>query len=215
MKISIKTFQELHTISQTELPELEKSILLIRALTGKNEVEIDRMKTSKFNALCRKVQQTFELMHEDMMNDKPKRIVRTNGRLYQLNYEIAKTPMNAGRYVEIATFSNDIIGNLHKIMATMATPLKMSWKGYVPETRVDYMMHERIANDMLHLEFKVAYHSALFFWAVFSKSIQNSHNYFLSIAEDKNQMNQLLIDLQNILDGFTQPNWLRTLKISV
>lgn len=212
MKLTIQMFQELDQVSKLELDEIEKSQMLIRVLTGKPVHELENMPVKKYNALCKRINEAFNLQNDEMMKAKPKNLIKTNGRWYWLNYDIAKPPMNAGRYVELATFSDDFIGNLHKIMATMATPVRFTWRGFKPEQK---RSHEEIANDMLQLEFKHAYHSAVFFWGVFSKSILNSRNYFLSIAKDKKQMEQVLKDLQNISDGFTPARWYQNLKISV
>jgi len=147
-----------------------------------------------------------------MNADKPKQIVKVNGNWYFLNYEITKKPMTAGRYVETATFSSDIIGNLHKIIATMANPMEWTWKG-LRIKKYDALDHERISNDMLQMDFSVAYHSALFFYAVFSKSMKASSNYFQSLVENKTETKNLMTDLSNLMDGFITVNWYKNLKI--
>jgi len=48
-----------------------------------------------------------------------------NGTWYWINYDIAK--LDAGRYVETATFGVDLLDNLHKLMATMVVPMKWTW----------------------------------------------------------------------------------------
>ena len=213
MKITIEKFQELYDISQREGTELEKSTLLVQCLTGKTEEEVNKMPVFKFNKLCRKINSAFTQFTTSMDLKKPKNIVKANGRYYWLNYEMAKPPMNAGKYIEIATFSSDIIGNLHRIMATISTPMHFSWKGLVlTEGEKD---HEKISEDMLHLDFGIAYHSCLFFYAVSSKSIQNSSTYFKSISTNKIQMEEVLTNLSEVLDGYITAKWYRNLKVSV
>jgi len=221
MKLTIKKFQELHQISLFECDEMEKSIMLVKTLTGKSDKEIDEMPVSKYNKLCKKINEAFELENEKMLNDKPRNLVRANGNWYWLNYDIAMPPMNAGKYVEIAEFTKDTIGNLHKIMATMATPVKLTIFGFKKKCEVDYTNHEKIANDMLEMEFKNAYHSAVFFWAVFTKSIQNFRNYFQSIqnnqkenqTEQVNLVDTALMNLQQISVGFIKAKWYQNLKV--
>lgn len=212
MKLTIEKFQELYQISGMEMDELEKSILLVQVLTGKSKDEVEAMPLAKFNKLCLKITNAFEGLNKKLNADKPKQIVKVNGNWYFLNYEITKKPMTAGRYVETATFSSDIIGNLHKIMATMANPMEWTWKG-LRLKKYDALDHERISNDMLQMDFSVAYHSALFFYALFSKSMKASSNYFQSLMENKTEAKNLMTDLSNLMDGFITANWYKNLKI--
>jgi hypothetical protein len=210
MRISIHKFQELYKISQYNVNEIERASLLVQCLTGKSEHEINKMNINKFNKLCNNINAEFEILSKKMDAEKPKQIVKANGRFYWLNYDMAKKPNNAGKYVELATFSEDIVGNLHKIMATMATPLKFSFKGMVKTERD----HADIANDMLHLDFKVAYHASVFFWAVFSESIMSLKGYLEAQTEKKKELTDILNHFQSLSDGFTTAKWYQNLKVS-
>jgi hypothetical protein len=209
MKLTIQKFQELYQISTMEIDEIDKSILLVACITNKKKEDIETMNIDKFNMLCKSINEKMNL--EGIVNDnaKPKQYVRVKGRWYFLNYEIGKAPMNTGRYVEVATYSDDTIGNLHKIMATMATPLKWSWKGLVIDNKKN---HKQISEDMLQLDFNVAYHAGVFFYALFTKSIKNSITYFTSIS-DKAQVQRLMQNLVGVLDGFITAKWYQNLKI--
>lgn len=209
LKLTIRKFQELFSISQMETDEITKSSLLVQCLTNKTEAEIDRMKPETFGKLCKKINQSFELVSNKINNSKPKSYVRVNGNLYFLNYDITKSPMNAGRYVEVATFSDNIIANLHLIMASMANPVK-----WFKIQKHDSVSHDKIANDMLEMDFEVAYHSAVFFYAVFTKSIQNLHNYLASQTEKKEELKEAMENFKRISDGYITPRWLVNLKIS-
>jgi hypothetical protein len=211
MRISIRKFQELYNISQIETDELSKSCLLLQCLTGKSEEEINKMSISSYNKLCKIVNDSFDKLHKTNMERKPKQFIWIKKKLYMLNYDLAKPPMNSGRYVEIATFSDDIIGNLHRIMATMCTPLKLTWKGF-RQVKLESNAHEKLAEILLDMDFYDAYHSGVFFWAVFTKSIQNSRTYFKSITDGEIVMEQVLGNLKSHMDGCTMPNWYLTLK---
>jgi hypothetical protein len=141
-----------------------------------------------------------------MENDKPRNMVYVNGCFYKLNYDLTKKPNNSGTYVELATFSEDIIGNLHKIMASMVTPLKLTWKGLKEKE------HERVAEDMLELDFSVAYHACVFFWAVFVKSIVASKDYMMNQTNQKELLETELMNFKGRLDGFTTAKWFQNLK---
>lgn len=212
MKISVKKFQELYSISNIEANDAEKSSLLVQCLTGKSQAEVDKMPIGKYNELCQKINREFAKYTGEMNLGKPKNWVWVKGTLYFLNFDIAKPPMNAGKYVEVATFSNDIIGNIHLIMATMATPMKLTWRGFKPKKNKN---HEQIAADMLDMDFGVVYHSCLFFYAVFTKSIQNSITYFKTIAVDGAKVEEVVQNLCETLDGSVMAKWYQNLKISV
>jgi hypothetical protein len=208
MKMTIKKFQELYEITLKELDELEKSTLLVQCFTGLSIEKVNKMSIKRFNKLCGIVNKQFEVINKNMENDKPRNIVYANGCFYKLNYDLTKKPNNSGTYVELATFSEDIVGNLHKIMASMVTPLKLTWKGLKEKD------HERVAEDMLELDFNVAYHACVFFWAVFTKSIIASKDYLLNQSMNQKELLETeLMNFKNHLDGFTTVKWLQNLKV--
>jgi hypothetical protein len=208
MKVTISKFQELYKISLMDINEAEKSALLVQEFTGLSESQVNKMPLKKFNTLCAKINKKFEAYGVELDNKKPSKYVAVKGRLYLLEYDLAKPPMNAGRYVELATYSEDVIGNLHKIMATMCTPLKFTLKGLKRKEK----NHRQVAEDMLDIDFEVAYHSAVFFYAVFSKSIQASVTYFKTIATDSAKVEEVLTNLAEFTDGFITAKWYRNLK---
>jgi hypothetical protein len=211
MKISVQKFQELYSISNIEANEAEKSSLLVQCYTGKNESEIEKLPIGKYNELCQKINNEFKKFAGEMSKNKPKKKIWLKNKLYFVSYDLAKPPMNAGKYVEIATFSDDVVGNLHKIMATMLTPAKLTINGLKPKAKKD---HVKIANDCLQMEFATAYNCALFFYAVFSKSIQNSLIYFKSITPQDREVEQVVKNLCEVLAGSTMDTWCQNLKVS-
>jgi hypothetical protein len=208
MKVTISKFQELYKISLMDINEAEKSALLIQEFTGMSEAQVNKMPLKKFNSLCKSINEKFEAYGKELDEKKPQKYVAVKGRLYLLEYDLAKPPMNAGRYVELATYSDDVIGNLHKIMATMCTPLKFTFKGLKRKEK----NHRQVAEDMLDIDFEVAYHSAVFFYAVFSKSIQASSIYFKTIATDSAKVDKVLTNLAEFTDGFITAKWYQNLK---
>jgi hypothetical protein len=212
MKISIGKFQELYNISQIEGTEVEKSMLLVQCLTGKTQEQVDAMPEKKRTKLVDNINGAFQEFNKQTEKSKSKSIIKLNGNWYRLNYNLAKPPMNAGKYVEIATFSQDIIGNMNRIMATMCTPVKFTFKGFVNTNKeID---HSKLSDEMLDYDFAAAYQSCVFFYAVFSKSIQNSPIYFKSITPMKNQMETILMNLHEVMVGYITQRWFQNLKIS-
>ena len=212
MKISIEKFQELYNISQIEGTDGEKSTLLVQCLTGKSEEEVNKMNDDKKKKLVNDINNAFQEFNTKTEIGKPKSIIRLNGKWYRLNYDLAKPPMNAGKYVELATFSQDIISNMHRILATMCTPVRLTLNGFV-DKNIE-LNHSKMSNEFLQFDFAAGYQSCVFFYAVFSKSIQNSPIYFKSISMNQNQMQVILTNLQEVMDGYIMRKWLQTLKIS-
>jgi hypothetical protein len=211
MKLTIIKFQELYSISQSGLSEIDMATRLVQCFTGKSEDEIDGMQVSKFNKLCTEVQTLFNL-HES----RPYKYLQANGNWYRINFDITK--MTAGRYVEVTTFSKDIINNLHKVMASICTPVKITWMGF-KELPYDALKHEDYANDMLDAPFYKAYQSMLFFSAVFRELIRSSRGFLVSQMKAEGVSEKIAVraleDLQTILDGSIQPKWLKSWKVAV
>lgn len=209
MKVTISKFQELYKISIQEINEVEKSALLVQEFTGLSEERINKMPLKKFNKVCAQITKQFDIYGKELDNKKPQKYVAVKGRLYLLDYDLAKPPMNAGKYVELATYSEDVIGNLHKIMATMCTPVKLTFRGLKKKEKI----HSQVAEDMLDIDFEIAYQSAVFFYAVFSKSIQSLTTYFQTIAPQEKKVAQVLMNLAEYTDGFINAKWYKNLKV--
>lgn len=210
MKISIEKFQQLFKVSQVEMDELDKAILLVKILSGKSDFEINKMRASDFNKQCVKIKKAFDIYNSELMNDKPKNIIKANGKWYFINLDIKD--LNAGRYIEIATYMNDVVGNLHKIMASMCIPMKWSLKGLVAD-KFSASKHQQYADDMLQADFSVAYHCAVFFYAVLMESMKNLLTYGNKQGEQIAERLQRI--LGNYMVGSIQPRWLANLKLSV
>lgn len=211
-KMTIKMFQDLFTISQMEMEEIDKSILLVQAYTGKSEFEINKMSVKKFNRLCLNIKNAFDEVGKQMTKGKVKNLIKANGKWYWLNFEINE--MTAGRYVETATFGADVVGNLHKLMATMCTPMKWSWKGLVLDKYVAEN-HSKYADDMLQADFNHCYQACVFFYAVFNESMKALQCSLEGSQTEKEVLNQHLTNFKSLMDGCITPSWLVNLKISV
>jgi hypothetical protein len=207
MKVTISKFQELYRISLMELSDLEKSSLFVQALTGYSLDKVDAMDIKSYEKLCNKVAKSFNAFSGKIEKGSPKKWVKANGRIYTIEYDINK--MDSGKYVEMASFSQDMIGNLHKIIATMSTPIRFGIKGIVKVERD----HEEIANDMLDLDFETGYKMSVFFCEVSKDSIKTLPSYLSNQEEMLVAVH--LKDSSRHLDGYIMPNWLQNLKVSV
>ena len=210
--MTVEQFQKLNKVHELDLPEEDKSKLYVKALTGYTDGEINQMQIKKFNKLCAKVHTAFLSKNYDLQNRKPRKYNIANGRIYRFNYELKMPPNNAGKYIEIATYSADLIGNLHLILATMATPIK-----WFRAVKAEAWHHEQIANDMKKLDFAVAYNAVVFFCEVFRKSIMALQPFSVGMTAKtipEAEANKILLGLQKTLDGFTTPKWYQNLKES-
>ena len=204
--MTIKQFQELYYVATSDDMDFDKSIKMVGIVTGKTPEQVERMSMIKFNFLCGMVHRQFKIFEKDLMKGKPKKIFRVGKRFYRINYDVTKC--KSSTYVEVSTFSTDIIQNLHKIMASIVTPVKFKWGRWVE--------HEELASDLEQMDFEVAYHAAVFFYTLFNVSMRVIQPYLVSemtkkgIAKEKAE--EILMTSQNILDGFIMPRWSLTSK---
>ena len=204
--MTIKQFQELYYVATSDDMDFDKSIKMVGIVTGKTPEQVERMSMIKFNFLCGMVHRQFKIFEKDLMKGKPKKIFRVGKRFYKINYDVTKC--KSSTYVEVSTFSTDIIQNLHKIMASIVTPVKFKWGRWVE--------HEELASDLEQMDFEVAYHAAVFFYTLFNVSMRVIQPYLVSemtkkgIAKEKAE--EILMTSQNILDGFIMPKWSQTSK---
>ena len=203
--MTIKTFQELHYIATGEDSDFDKSVKMVACLTGITPDKVDAMPMRKFNYYCRQIAKKFEVIGKKMHTGKPRSWVFVRGRFYRLQYDARK--INAGKYVEALTFNNDVVQNLHKIMATIAVPVNCRGK-------VVKRDHDLIAADMEHLDFEVAYQCAVFFYLLYRVSMKVSLPYLVQQAvrqgADRQMTERALTDFISITDGFAMPNWYQT-----
>ena len=211
--MTVEQFQKLNKVYELDLPEEQKATLYVKALTGYSDGQISQMHIKKFNKLCAKVNTAFAAKNFNFQNRNPRKYNIANGRIYRFNYDLKMPPNNAGKYIEVATYSADLINNLHLILATMATPIK-----WFRAVKSEAWQHEKIANDMKKLDFAVAYNAVVFFCEVSRKSIMDLQPFLVEMTAKtipEAEANKILLGLQKTLDGFTMQKWYQNLKESV
>lgn len=207
MKITIRQFQALDMISNSNLDDFDKSIEIVKLFTGMSQKRIELMNAKKFNRICSVIFKQINSWNEGVLKGKPKKIISVRGKLYKLEYDILK--MTAGKYVEGVTFLKDQTANLHKVLASMATPLRWTWRG-LKEIPVKAEDHQRLSEIMLDAEYEDIYHALVFFYAVF-KGLQKNLDTSGS-PEVESRVAQLLMRLTDYGDGFTKPAWYQNMK---
>ena len=204
--MTIKQFQELYYVATSEDMDFDKSIKMVGIVTGKTPDQVEKMSMRKFNILCGAVHNHFKIFEKDLMKGKPKKIIRVGRKFYRINYDVTKC--KSSTYVEVSTFSTDIIQNLHKIMASICTPVRFKWGRWIE--------HEELSSDLEQMNFEVAYHAAVFFYTLFNVSMQVIQPYLINEmmgkGMKKEEAQEMLTTSQSILDGFTMPRWSQTSK---
>ncbi|MFN5250887.1 MAG: hypothetical protein ACK5DE_07545 [Bacteroidota bacterium] len=212
MKVTIQTFQQLNNIAQSDLEDVDKAIEFVRIFTGKTAEQIDKMNVKKFNKLCKKVLDIFENSMQKVNDAKPSNWMWVKGKLFYINYNIAE--ISANKYVETAIFSQNLIDNLHKVMATMVYETEWTWKG-IKVKPYDSSKHARISEYMLQADFRHCYHVAVFFYQLLRNSIVSLKPYMEAEAENPEKVEGALIDFIETMDGLPMPKWCQNLKVSV
>ena len=212
MKLTIQRFQQLNNIAQSDLDDVDKAIEFVRIFTGKTPEEVDKMNVKKFNRLCKKVLDIFENSMQKVNDDKPSNWLWVGTKLFYINYDIAE--LSANKYVETAIFSQNLIDNLHKVMATMVYETEWTWKG-IKVKPYDSSKHAKISDLMLKADFKHCYHVAVFFYQLLRNSILSLKPFMEAEAKNPQAVEKALTDFTEIMDGLPMPKWCQNLKISV
>ena len=207
--MTIKQFQELYFIAQNKEYDFDKSIKMVGVITGQTPEQIETMPMGKFNKVCQRIQKEFYVFDKNLLKGKPNKLIFVKGRFYRINYKVDKKPITAGKYVEVLTFGTNIVENLHKVMASIVTPVTFMGKPYHRE-------HDEIASDMESVNFEAAYHAAVFFYTQYQVSMQLIQPYLMKELKARGakmvEAEGMLNNLSNILDGFTMPRWSENMR---
>jgi len=210
--ISVWQYQNIiKTLANKQDDEIEKSFKLIGIVYNMTENQVDSLTQAEYKAKLKECD-----FLNTMPEGKPVKIIKVNGKRYRFIYDVTKMPF--GRYVESKAFVGDIYGNLHKLGATMVMPQKRNWLGLWVDDKYDASKHEDYADDILQANFQDVYFSLVFFYQVYRNWIEVTRGYLvakmITTGQTKEQCNQVVANLCNILDGIIQPNLLPTTKIS-
>lgn len=208
--ISVQQFLDVYRLSL--IPDIDDITRLERAvciLFDKTEKQVDEMRMGDFNALSAQV--AFVLTEE--VPGKAHRFIKANGKKYRVTYSPSK--LRHRQYVEVGTFGEKPIDNMHLVLASIVEPV--TWYGKkLPNKAAD---HESIANDLLQARVVDVYHSAVFFCKLYVNLISNIRGYLeqqLVIqkkAPTPEIASQMITALINAMVGFIPPKNFRILKV--
>jgi hypothetical protein len=206
--ITIRQFQELAQIEKSAGDDFDIKVAKVAHLEGKTLADMDQLSIGQLNDLFRKYADLFN----EVAPDKTMREWYKDGIKYKLIADIRD--INAGQYNELIHFSKggDIVGNLHRLMATLVMPLERKYFRWVP-TKKD---HAKVSDIMLDAPFHLCLKSAVFFCKVFMESLKNLSP-FLAQELMKEGMTRLealeaMEGLCSLMDGILTPSKLPTLR---
>lgn len=206
-KINVFQYQQMFPVLQEDDP-LEQTIKLIAIVNGWTENQVNSLNIKRFNEERAKL----SFLEQDI-GGKPKKYLKIKNKRYKCVYDVRKLP--SARYIESKVFSQDFVGNLHKIAASMVIPMKRTILGW-REDKYDASKHEEYAQDMLEAKIQDIYQSVVFFYHVYRNWMEVSRDYLISKMKGmtREQAEKEVQNLFNILDGNIPPKLLPTSTIS-
>lgn len=208
-KINVFQYQQLIPALGIDDPT-DQNMRLIAILNGWTDNQVDSLSVQEYAKEKAKLG-----FLNDSIEGKPVKVIKVNGKRYKCVYDIRKLP--SGRYIESKVFSQDLVGNLHKIAASMVIPMKKTIFGW-KEGKYDASKHEQYAEDMLEARFIDVYHSIVFFYQVYRNWMEVTKDYLITkmmeVGKSHSEAKKEVQNLLNILDGNIVPKLLPTSTIS-
>ena len=199
------------TNPEKDWTELDKEVKQLAVISGLTEYQIDSLSIETL----KEMRQDLAFLDEPI-EGKPVDFIVVNGRRYRMNYDIKNMP--AARYIESKVFSQDTLGNLHKIAASMVMPQKKTWFGKWIDDKYDASKHEDYAADMQEANFIHVYHSLVFFYQVYRNWIEVSRDYMkaemMKAGMTATQADSVVLLLCESTGGIIPPSLLPNTKIS-
>ena len=203
---------------QRDLNEVDANAEIISILAGVPMEEVDRLKLSEYQRI---LDHAAHILGDIPEAAPVKRVKLPGWGTFGIQYQVSD--IDAGQYNEILSFSkveNGSIVNLHKILATLAFPVKRNrWGHWVAGPR-DTKHHGEIAQAFQDVPFLTAYAAGVFFYLIFKGYWGTSRIYLQSQLKGKmpaariQEVDRVMMDFSQISDGFMPPvKWPR-LKIS-
>ena len=202
---SINVFQYQQLIPALGIDDpTDQNMRLIAILNGWTENQVDSLSVEDYAKEKAKIG-----FLSDEIQGKPVKVIKVNGKRYKCIYDVRKLP--SGRYIESKVFSQDLVGNLHKLAASMVIPMKKTIFGWKLDT-YDASKHEEYSNDMLEARFVDVYHSIVFFYQVYRNWMEVTKDFLIAkmmeMGKSHSEAKKEVQNLLNILDGSIAPRLL-------
>lgn len=212
--LTVWQYQQIYPI--VTKPEKDWTMLdveskLVGILHNLTDTQVDSLSVAEFN----KLKVTLNFL-DDKIEGKPVKYTEVNGKRYKFIYDVQQ--IKAARYIETKVFSTDLVGNLHKLAASMVMPQRKTWYGKWVDDKYDASKHSEYADDLQGANFMHVYQSIVFFYQVYRNWIEVSQAYLVKEMTNKGmtleQAQEVVLILCSTLDGSIAPNLLPTTKIS-
>ena len=212
-ELTVWQYQQIYPIvtkPEKDWTTLDVESKLVGILHNLTDTQVDSLSVGEFN----KLKVTLNFL-DDKIEGKPVKYTEVNGKRYKFIYDVQQ--IKAARYIETKVFSTDLVGNLHKLAASMVMPQRKTWWGKWVNDKYDAAKHSEYAEDLQGANFMHVYHSIVFFYQVYRNWIEVSKDYL--VQEMMNQGMTMDLALKGVqilcdtLDGSIAPNLLPTTKI--
>ena len=213
-ELTVWQYQQIYPIvtkPEKDWTTLDVESKLVGIIFNLTDTQVDSLSVKQFNNL----KATLDFL-DDKIEGKPVKYTEVNGKRYRFIYDVQQ--IKAARYIETKVFSTDLVGNLHKLSASMVMPQRKTWWGKWVDDKYDAAKHSQYAEDLQGAKFMHVYQSVVFFYQVYRNWIEVSQAYLVQEMTSKGmsleQAKEVVQILCSTLDGSIAPNLLPTTKIS-
>jgi hypothetical protein len=212
--LTVWQYQQIYPIvtkPEKDWTTLDVESKLVGIIFNLTDTQVDSLSVKQFNNL----KATLDFL-DDKIEGKPVKYTEVNGKRYRFIYDVQQ--IKAARYIETKVFSTDLVGNLHKLSASMVMPQRKTWWGKWVDDKYDAAKHSQYAEDLQGAKFMHVYQSVVFFYQVYRNWIEVSQGYLVKEMMNQGMSMELAQKgvqiLCDTLDGSIAPNLLPTTKIS-
>jgi hypothetical protein len=213
-ELTVWQYQQIYPIvtkPEKDWTTLDVESKLVGIIFNLTDTQVDSLSVKQFNNL-----KSILGFLDEQIEGNPVKYTEVNGKRYRFIYDIQQ--IKAARYIETKVFSTDLVGNLHKLAASMVMPQRKTWYGRWVDDKYDAAKHSEYAEDLQASNFVNIYHSVVFFYQVYRNWIEVSQGYLVKEMMSQGMTMEMALKgvqtLCEILDGSIAPNLLPTTKIS-
>jgi hypothetical protein len=202
--ITVGQFIDLHSLSKQkdsdELDQAEQAVAIMYGLTGREVEELPMQTFNKLAAHCTKIMTS-------KIEGSVKKVIQGGKNKYRVIYNPRKLVHR--QFVEVHHFSNEMMDNIHNIMASIVMPIGKF--GIAKKNTAE--AHTEIANDLLESSIVDVYHSCVFFCKLYLNSLVHIQGYLVHEMMKKGATKEQAVTLINnsidaMAGSITQKNWL-------
>jgi hypothetical protein len=212
-ELTVWQYQQIYPIvtkPEKDWTTLDVESKLVGILHNLTDTQVDSLSVAEFN----KLKANLGFLNDKIEGNSVK-YTEVNGKRYKFIYDVQQ--IKAARYIETKVFSTDLVGNLHKLAASMVMPQRKNWWGKWVDDTYDAAKHSEYAEDLQGAKFMHVYQSVVFFYQVYRNWIEVSQVYLVKqmMSQGMSMESALKVvqTLCEILDGNIAPNLLPTTKI--